>query len=118
MSERRRSLTIQNVKAPYFRIFPAEGALGGITPTRMFQINFYTEAPNIPSTVTHELTPEGKLGAQLSAETKGGEVTRELQSGILMTIDQAESLAKWILNTIGKRSADEKNDDSNEGIVM
>lgn len=95
-----RKITIQTQKARGFRTMAAEGALGGITPSQMYQINFYIEAPNIPSQVTHELTEDGKLGAPVTQTLDGGEILRELQCAIVMTIPQAESLARWILKTI------------------
>ena len=95
-----KKLTITTVKGPDYKVMPAEGALGGVTPSQMFQINFYIEAPNIPVEVTHSLSEDGKLGEQLSQVTQGGDIIREMQSAVLMTIPQAESLAHWILNTL------------------
>jgi len=66
----------------------------------MFQINFYIESPTIPGSITHELTPDGKLGPQIDHSSEEGDVLREVQCAVLMTVDQAESLAQWILNTI------------------
>ena len=95
-----KKLTFTTKRAKDFRIIPAEGALGGLTPSNMFQINFYLESPNIPSSVTHELLPNGKLGPQIAHEFEGGEVVRELQCAVIMTAEQAESLANWITTTI------------------
>lgn len=100
MSDMPKKLTITTQKSKDFRIMPAEGALGGITPSQMYQINFYIEAPNIPKEITHELMDDGKLGPQLSQISDGGEIVRELQCAVLMTVPQAESLAHWILNTV------------------
>lgn len=99
-----KKITISTRRARDFRVLPAEGALGGITPAQMFQINFYIETPNIPADVTHELSEEGKLGRQLQQNMDGGDVVRELQTAILMTVPQAESLARWILSTIDHQS--------------
>jgi hypothetical protein len=96
----RRKITITTRKADGFRVLPAEGALGGITPSQMYQINFYIEAPNIPTDITHELSTEGKLGPQLSQHQEGGDIVREMQCAVLMTIQQAEALARWIMNTV------------------
>ncbi|HUX08926.1 MAG TPA: hypothetical protein VMX35_16625 [Acidobacteriota bacterium] len=98
--EIKRKITITTKKADGFRIMPAEGALGGITPSQMYQINFYIEAPNIPTDVTHELSEEGKLGAQLTHSQIGGDIVRELQCAVLMTVQQAEALARWIIKTV------------------
>lgn len=95
-----KKLTITTRKAENFNTYPAEGAIGGITPSQMYQINFYVEAPNIPSEITHELNENGKLGAQIDSKMEGGAIVRELQCAMVMTIPQAESLARWILNTI------------------
>jgi len=98
--EQKKRITITTTKADGFRVVPAEGALGGITPAQMYQINFYIEAPNIPANVTHELSEEGKLGRQLEVTQEGGDIIREMQCAVLMTVPQAEALARWILNTI------------------
>lgn len=97
---RGRKITISTKKTEGFRVYPAEGALGGITPSQMYQINFYIETPNIPTNIKHELTEDGKLGPQISQNVSGGDVIRELQTAVLMTVQQAESLARWILSTI------------------
>jgi hypothetical protein len=98
--ETRRKITITTRKAEGFRVVPAEGAIGGITPSQMYQINFYIEAPNIPTDITHELLQDGKLGPQVSHRQEGGDVVREIQCAVLMTLQQAEALARWIMNTI------------------
>ena len=101
MSEHsRRQITISNQLAEGFRIFPAEGAFGGIKPSQMFQINFYVEYPNIPIDITHELTEDGKLGEQVDQRIEGGDFVREIQCAVQMTIQQAEALAKWILSSV------------------
>jgi hypothetical protein len=101
MAERRKKhLTITNKTIDGFRIYPAEGAFGGIKPSQMFQINFYVEYPNIPTDITHELTPEGKLGEQLDQKVVGGDFVREVQCAVQMTLQQAEALARWILSTL------------------
>jgi len=95
-----KKLTITTRKTRSFRTYPAEGAIGGVTPSQMYQINFYVEAPNIPDEITHELHENGKLGPQVDVKINGGNIIRELQCALVMTIPQAESLARWILNTI------------------
>jgi hypothetical protein len=110
-----KKLTITTRKAKDFKTFPAEGAIGGITPSQMYQINFYVEAPNIPDEITHELNDGGKLGPQIDHKMEGGDIIRELQCAMVMTIPQAESLARWILNTI-KSSRDGEAPDP--GVVM
>lgn len=95
-------------KTADFKIYPAEGALGGVTPSQMYQINFYIETPNIPSEITHALTMDGKLGAKLSHTIEGGDILRELQCAVLMTVPQAESLANWILSTIKQNKSGKK----------
>ena len=118
MSNQIKKLTITTNKSKDFRLIPAEGAMGGITPSQMFQINFYVESPNIPSEVTHELEGNGKLGAQLDQKMVGGEIIRELQQAILMTVPQAESLAHWILNTIGPHGSSPGSVNNEDDIVM
>lgn len=112
-----KKLTITTRRAHDFKTYPAEGAIGGITPSQMYQINFYVEAPNIPQQITHELTENGKLGPQIDHKVEGGDIVRELQCGLVMTISQAESLARWILQSI--KSQKEGNvAGGNSGMVM
>ena len=110
----KKEITITTKRADGFRIVPAEGALGGITPAQMYQINFYIEAPNIPRNISHELTEEGKLGRQTGQEQDGGDIIRELQCAVLMTIPQAEALARWILSTVEQQ----RNTPHDSGYVM
>jgi hypothetical protein len=112
MAERRKKhITITNRITDDFRIYPAEGAFGGIKPSRMFQINFYVEYPNIPTDITHELSQEGKLGEQIDQKVTGGEFIRELQCAVQMTVDQAEALARWILSTVEQNRSEPKSDE-------
>jgi hypothetical protein len=113
--QRRKKLTITTRKAKDFKTFPAEGAIGGVTPSQMYQINFYVEAPNIPDEITHELSENGKLGPQVGHKLSGGDVIRELQCAMVMTIPQAESLARWILTTVKNHREGDKNE---PGVVM
>jgi hypothetical protein len=89
-------------RAPGYRIHPASGAWGGVGPKRDYVIHFYVEHSAVPDAVTHDVAPGGKLGPEVLREpdTEVLEVDRELMTGVVMSLDEAEVLAKWILKNV------------------
>jgi hypothetical protein len=114
MAAQKKRLTIATKQSHAFKVFPAEGALGGITPSQQYQINFYIETPNVPEEVTHELNENGTLGPQVHEKRSEVDIVRELQCAVVMSIPQAESLARWILSTIETK----KDLSKSEGPIM
>lgn len=102
--------TIAYRYAKDYRLVPANGSFGGITPRADIMIHFFEEYYPVPRVVVHEVSPEGKLGQEKARETESL-ITREIQVGVVLSPAQAESIAKWILDkveTLKKRLGDEK----------
>lgn len=67
-------------------------------------INFFVDVPSSPYTVTHELTGAGELGEEIQrTPTPDGttpRVKREFQVGVLLSMEDAEGIAHWLLDQI------------------
>ncbi len=93
-------INFRYVKDDGYRIVPASGAHGGITPDRQVIAHLFVELSALPETVTQEATSDGKL-AQPKAPTPGDEgarwFERRLTVGILMAPDKARSIGQWLI---------------------
>lgn len=91
-------------RADDYRIVASNGAFGGTTTQGDFRIEFYVEAPEVPTTVRHKIV-DGRLGdiiERLPTETR---IVRQLQFGVLMSRDQARNLAEWINRHLAESEA-------------
>lgn len=97
MSTRKRpeGIRFEFVRSPFFRVVHSNGAWGGITPHKELSVTFYSERNSPPIHVTHQVTPQGSLGPEISrGGTKG--IQRECEVEVLMSMDEAVSLHQWI----------------------
>ena len=83
------------VRSPFFRVVHSNGAWGGITPHQELSITFYSERPSVPRHITHQLTPEGQLGPEISRDIDGN-IQRDYEVEILMNMTEAVNLHEWI----------------------
>ena len=93
-------LKISYQRSDDYRVVAANGAVGGVGPQGDFFVQFYVETRTLPIDIVQELVPDaeggrGMLGKILSPEEEHN-VTRELQCGVLMSREQARSLAEFI----------------------
>jgi len=65
-------------------------------------MEFYLESPAIPEEVRHKVTDELALGEEVSRTPGKGRISRDLQVGVVMSRDQAKSLADWINKTLAQ----------------
>jgi hypothetical protein len=81
-----------------YRVHPADGAWGGLTPTGDVAVCFYIDQQPTPSTVRHALKKDGTLGDEISRDPpKDAQmIIRELQTGVVLTLEKAEVLADWL----------------------
>jgi len=84
-----------------YRIVPANGMWCGITTKGDFRMDFFVESREMPESVKHRVNPEGTLGAVISQKTRGV-IVRELQVGVLVSIENAESIANFIKDRIAE----------------
>jgi len=89
------------IKSNFFRVVHVDGAHGGVTPKREIEINFYSERPAIPRTMTYRVQPNGHLGDEITEErdTRGG-IVREIEVGAVMDIATAEAIITWLQRNI------------------
>ena len=104
MENRDNAVRIEFERSPHYRLIPADGAWGGPTPRGHILINFFVDVPVSPLSVTHGLTEDGQLGPEI-VRTPGGtennpRVSREFEVGILLSPDDAESVARWLLDQV------------------
>ena len=82
---------------PAYRLVATNGAWLGITPRGDIRIDFFVESLGNPQEVVNLITPQGQLGPELSrTPPQQRRVERRLQVGILLTLDNAESIADFI----------------------
>ncbi len=85
-----------------YRIIHATGAVGGITPSGNLKLDLYTEFGFSPDKDEWILNPDGTLNEQVVSPqaTEIIEVIRQKQAGIVIGIDEAENIAKWLLEKV------------------
>jgi hypothetical protein len=85
-----------------FRIVHADGVFGGIAPTGLIFINFYSQVPPIPDRMFHEIEPDGKLGKEVIGKRSGtsAAIVRELEVGVLIDVAVAKSFIQWLQDKV------------------
>ena len=101
-------------KSEDYRVFPVNGVWGGVTPRGDLKLDFFVES-HLPDSVEHSVTPLG-LGPEV--QRKPGDrstthLTRDVQLGLLISLEHAESIANFILGKVKEArtaasSADER----------
>ena len=84
------------IKSNHFRVVHVDGAHGGITPDgHIFAAMFNTRAP-IPQ-ISVQRVEDNKLGGEIREErvSKDG-LVREVEVGLMMNLNTAESLHRWL----------------------
>ena len=80
------------------RTITATGAQGGSSPDGASVVaNLYVERGSIPHHVTHQINEKGEvdLSEPTDAVTRG-EITREVQTTLVMTPEHALQIADWL----------------------
>ena len=74
------------------------GAQGGINVQGEIVVNFYFERIPLPNSITQELNGEGILGNVVATDPDdlNSSVLRYVQSGIVMNLDVAKQVYKWL----------------------
>jgi hypothetical protein len=92
------SVKITYLKSPGFRTVHADGALGGETPDLNVFIAFWLQRGVIPDVTIHAVTPDGGVNPIPSEVTarSGGGIVREVDFGVVMTLDAAKSFHEWL----------------------
>ena len=99
MAEGQRDIVFRYVRGEGYRKVAANGAHGGVTGRGDFQMDLFVEHGEMPNELIHSVTPDG-LGPVVSQDPERPAVIREAQVGVVMSRDQARSLAHWILERL------------------
>jgi hypothetical protein len=93
------SVKFHFIKSNFFRVVHADGAIGGLTPSRQIFISVYNERAAIPKVIEMNISPDGHLGKEISRESKEG-LVREMEMGIILNGHAAELLAETLLESV------------------
>jgi len=90
--------TADDYKAIY-----ANGAFGGVTSNAELRFNFFQEHYPFPESAVHHIK-DGKLGEEIkdSPDKTEVEAIRESKVGILLSLEKAKIIGKWMLETVEK----------------
>lgn len=102
MGKQSKDITFHYIKNSGYRLFPSDGAFGGITSRGKICVNFFAERAPIPKSTKYKIDKNGSLdlnSAVHSSDSKEG-IIREIESGILMDIDTAIQLRDWLTDKI------------------
>lgn len=84
-------------RADDYRMVAANSVWGGITPRGDILVEFAVETLETPENITNLVRPDGQLGDELSRTPRETYVRRELQVGMVLSMNNAESIGQWLV---------------------
>jgi hypothetical protein len=96
--------TIVFKRAPDYRIFAAPVIYGGPTPDgKGVLLNFCVDHAAFPSYVEHLMDDKGRANIQeIHSVAQVGNVEREIQAGLYLSLEDAERTVSWLRDLIEK----------------
>lgn len=96
-------INIYYEKNPSYRTIYSDGLIGGITPRGDVNLNFYSTRNVIPKSIKHNILSDGTIDkdGKVSEDSKNG-IIREIEFGVYMTKDTAESIYTVLKNLLEK----------------
>ncbi len=89
-----KELKFHFIKSNFYRVVHGDGIFGGITPTGKIQMAVFSQRHPFPQVTVHRM--DGNLiGPEIERISKDG-IVREIEVGIVMDLELAISLRKWI----------------------
>lgn len=100
LMEEPEGILVHYMKSNDFRTVFASGVIGGVTAQGKISMNVYLDRPPIPVRSVLKPAEEVKPGVKVAVkedpvEGKSG-IIREIQCGILMDLETAQSLKTWL----------------------
>jgi len=95
------NIPIKYRQSPSYKIYHADGAMGGWTPKSNLSVDFFVERASLPEMLVHEITDKGKLGKIIEQRGDKG-ISRERQFGVIMSIKTAVELRDWLTQKINE----------------
>lgn len=85
----------------------ANGVQGGFSPRGELVMHFYQERSALPKEVTHEITPEGGIGALVESDPKNLNATmvRFIETGVTMNFQTAVMVHTWLGEQLSQMQA-------------
>ena len=105
------SVAFEYIKSNYFRVIHVDGVFGGITPRGHIHMSVWSQRGATPDRVTHEVKPNGEVGRE-TARQGSDAIIRELEAGLVLDVNLARSVVKWLQDKIQR--AEEQETDVNE----
>jgi hypothetical protein len=82
-----------------YRIVASNGAWGGVTPRGDIQVDFFVEKQGTPESIKNRISEEGAIGEVVEMKPPK-RIVRKLQVGVLMTLEEAQNLVKFLSDKI------------------
>jgi hypothetical protein len=86
------------IKSNYFRVIHVEGVFGGNSPRGLINMAVFNERWPIPKQITHEFT-DGQSGEEIERTSRDA-VVREVEAQLVMNIETAKIICKWLESKI------------------
>lgn len=98
MSQRKPEVTFNYIFNYSYNPIYINGVQGGFSPRGELLMHFYQERAGLPKELTHEITPEGGIGAIVDSDPKNlnGSMVRVIESGVTMNVQTAALLHAWL----------------------
>jgi hypothetical protein len=97
------SVSFRYYKSQAFRVIHSDGAFGGLTPRRDIFLAFYNERFPIPEVTVHRVDQDGSVAEEIRSERKAKtEIIREVDFGVVLDLEVAKSLLKWLTEKVGE----------------
>jgi hypothetical protein len=93
------SVKFHYIKGNFFRVVHADGAIGGLTPSRDIFVSLFSQRSALPKMIEFAVLPNGNLGSETGREGKDG-IVREVEIGIVMSATTARELATFLLEQV------------------
>ena len=89
-------------KSPDYRIIAANGLWGHVTPRGDFLMDFVVESQKTPQSITHRVIEGQAIGEEVKRDPPTIQLVRQLEVGVLMSVENAEAVANFIKERIAE----------------
>jgi len=97
MADQKTQITISFRCAPDYKLYPATGVYGGLTPDGHIMMHFMVEHATIPNYQTVKVEEGGAVNpTQIIDSVASGDTERNLVCGAMISPNTDLSLAKWL----------------------
>lgn len=74
------------------------GAHGGVSPRGELVVNFYLERPPLPNEITHQINPNGTIGAETAVDPEdfAQSLVRFVPTGVVLNYQTARDFHHWL----------------------